>query len=216
MAPKKKKQPKQECVYCVVNPATTGDHVPPKNIFPDPKPSTLVTVPACGRCNMDFQKDEEYFLAVINFTQAGLSSAGKQLWDQRLSRMYRRSPGFRRLIGNSFRRSQVVTPAGLYLGNRLSIEPDWKRIENFFIKIVRGLYYFEYQEPLPRSALIRFAMLDDREMIETVVKNVVTGKRSWSGIFEYKRNRLPAPSYESLWLFLIYDTHLFGVATYEQ
>src|SRR5437016_4846066 len=49
------------CYLCRKRPGTTRDHVPPKNLFPRPRPSSLVTVPCCEKCNNRFSKHDEYF-----------------------------------------------------------------------------------------------------------------------------------------------------------
>jgi hypothetical protein len=209
-----KEQTKQICVYCLSRVVTSVDHVPNKSMFPSPKPSDLITVPSCFACNQGFQRDEEYFLGVITFTEAGVSQEAKKLWDQKLGRMYTKNKGLRRAIANSLGVTQLVTPAGLYLGRRFAVEPDWKRIRNYFNKIVKGLYYFEFNQPLPSSVEIRSLMLTDKQKAEEVNANVAIGQRGWKGVFEYKRNRLPNSPADSLWLFLIYDTLLFGAASY--
>ena len=53
------------CIYCGVNVGDEPDHVPPKCLFPQPRPSDLVTVPSCARCNRRFALDDEYFRDVI-------------------------------------------------------------------------------------------------------------------------------------------------------
>lgn len=213
---KARKEKPQTCVYCLKRQGTTKDHVPSKNLFPVPKPNNLLTVPSCIQCNQGYQKDEEYFLAMITFTEAGVSSEGKRLWQQKLGRMHRRNTGLTRIIRNSFSQEELVTPAGLYLGDRLAIEPNWPRVKNVFTKMVKGLYYYEYQEPLPVLALTHFIMLTNSEIIEEINRNVVRGKNGWPGVLEYKRNRLPKSPITSLWLFLLYDTFLFGLSTYDE
>ena len=55
-------RPSELCIYCRTAEADTRDHVPPDLLFPPPKPSTLITVPACRPCNQGFQKDDEVSL----------------------------------------------------------------------------------------------------------------------------------------------------------
>jgi hypothetical protein len=54
-----------ECAYCGSENANTDDHIPPKNIFRDPKPATLRSVKACLDCNGGPSDDDEYFRDVI-------------------------------------------------------------------------------------------------------------------------------------------------------
>ncbi len=50
-----------ECVYCGSSEDLTVEHAPPKLIFPEPRPSDLITVKACKSCNESGSKDAEYF-----------------------------------------------------------------------------------------------------------------------------------------------------------
>ena len=48
----------------------TREHVPPRNLFPEPRPSDLITVPCCGDCNHRAHEDDEYLrLAVSGYHQ---------------------------------------------------------------------------------------------------------------------------------------------------
>src|SRR5271165_919227 len=53
------------CVFCGAI-ATTSDHVPPKNLFIPPRPTDLITVPACEICNGGTSTlDEEFRVFVL-------------------------------------------------------------------------------------------------------------------------------------------------------
>ncbi len=67
------------CVYCQEVVGSTDDHVPPALLFPKPRPSDLITVPACPQCNAGFEKDEEYIRALFRFGDGGLSEAMTQI-----------------------------------------------------------------------------------------------------------------------------------------
>src|SRR5713226_1536877 len=57
----------------------TRDHIPPKNLFPDPKPSNLITVSCCATCNSKFSKDDE-LVRIWASTGEFCSPAGKWIW----------------------------------------------------------------------------------------------------------------------------------------
>jgi len=40
------------CVYCGKKLPLTKDHIPPKNLYSKPRPSNLITVPCCEKCNL--------------------------------------------------------------------------------------------------------------------------------------------------------------------
>jgi hypothetical protein len=67
------------CIYCQKNEATTVDHVPPKAMFPKPRPANLITVPCCDPCNKSFKNDDEYFLIMSLEWTAAETSDGSQI-----------------------------------------------------------------------------------------------------------------------------------------
>jgi len=85
-----KQKEKSVCVFCG-DPATTRDHVPPKGVFPDPKPSDLITVPACDSCNSDTKLDDEYFRWLVATGSGGNEDAFK-LIKNRIVPKFRRRP----------------------------------------------------------------------------------------------------------------------------
>src|SRR3954447_2286562 len=73
-----RKRDRGPCVYCD-KPATTRDHIPPRCLFGENKPSNLVTVPACEKCNNGAARDDEYAmrLALVEGTQR--TQAGREV-----------------------------------------------------------------------------------------------------------------------------------------
>src|SRR4051812_6886992 len=67
--PRKKKQCRP-CAYCASGIGTTNDHIPPKNLFPNPKPSDLITAPCCEGCRRPTAKDDEYFRLKVGMSDA--------------------------------------------------------------------------------------------------------------------------------------------------
>lgn len=204
------------CVYCGSAPAVTKDHVPPKSFFPKPRPSDLITVPACQSCNQDPGKDEEFFLATFMFSEAGVSPAGKRLWDEKLHRMYEKNLGLKKRIASSLHDIDLFTPSGLYIGRRLAVEQDEVRFARVVSKIVRGLYYHEYQEPIPASTEIICHLLQNSSEVSEVAKfasQLHFGARRWPGIFEYRFNRVAERPENSIWLMRFYEYAVFWAIT---
>lgn len=138
----------------------TDDHVPPKCFFPKPRPSNLITVPSCLKCNQGIGKDEEFFLATFMFSNAGVSKTGKRLWSEKLHRMYYKNIGLKRKIAQNLNQSSLLTPSGIYLGKGITINTDEKRFELVVNKILKGLYYFEFNQPIPNNVAITTLFLD--------------------------------------------------------
>ena len=204
------------CVYCSAAAGVTGDHVPPKSFFPKPRPNNLVTVPACLKCNHSAGKDEEYFLATLMFSEAGVTAVGKKLWNERLRRMYEKNIGLRSRIAGSLRHRQLSTPAGIYLGRGMTVEYDPRRLEAIAMKIVRGLYFIERGTPLDASSEVMCLFLRERPHFKAVEDHnhmLKVGTLQWNGIFQYRCGFVPGDSVGSMWLLWFWQTHIFWAIT---
>lgn len=206
------------CVYCGVGPAETDDHVPPKCLFPRPRPSDLITVPSCRKCNQDAGRDEEYFLASIMFTQAGSSPAGRALWQQKLRRTYAKNLGLRYRIASSLQRVNLVTPAGLFLGRHFAQSPDFARLEKVVVKIVKGLYYADHAAALAPHTTVEALFLWPDQQGDVAHKYghmLQDGRRAWPGIFSYRANRVKDYPQGSMWELRFYDVAAFWALSHD-
>jgi hypothetical protein len=204
------------CVYCFNSPGVTKDHVPPKSFFPRPRPADLITVPCCQKCNQGSEKDEELFLATFMFSDAGSTPTGKRLWDEKLDRMYQKNLGLKKTVARMLSHKQAYTPAGLYLGRRMTISVDHPRLERVVEKIVRGLYYYEYGDLMPANVKVMTLFLNTDVMLRAAqqhFRELTAGKRMWSGIFEYCHNRVRESPEQSMWHIRFYACINFWIIT---
>lgn len=170
----------------------------------------MVTVKCCKECNKKFKKDEDLFSAWIHFGPAGVSKEGKRLWDQKFHRTYKKDYGVRRIIRKSFRVVNVITPAGIYLGKRLTISIDSKRREIVLKKIVRGLFWVEYKERLPENVSVEiYGLAKNDKWINEFIHVTEPATQYWEGIFEYRHRRLESNTFRSLWLMSFYRENYF-------
>jgi hypothetical protein len=141
------------CIYCRVNVANELDHVPPKCLFPRPRPADLVTVPSCADCNRRFGRDDEYFrdvLALYTFDSDGLPEL-KRLQDAMLRSLRRERvrPPARRMLERS--RTDWV-PYRSTLAERVRLVPvKMNRIGRTVERVVQGLHFHETGRVLPPS-----------------------------------------------------------------
>ena len=139
------------CVYCGVNPATTRDHVVAKCLFDGPLPSNMVTVPACGSCNGEKAKNDDYLrdMLVVDY-DCSEHPVAKALLKGKVTRALRRNRSelLRKALPEA-RVEPVRTPGGIYLPPRYSFPLDGERVNEIFRTVTRGLYYKIRQERLP-------------------------------------------------------------------
>lgn len=127
------------CYWCGA-PASSGDHVPPQNLFPKGHRVNLVKVPACKTHNEAFSKlDERGRL----FVQAGNENEfSQQVFKDKTLRGLKRE-GHQGLLTGLLKNAFPAT-----LDGRETIEFKVSKVdaELYFEKIVRGLYFHHYKE----------------------------------------------------------------------
>jgi hypothetical protein len=136
------------CYNCGLRQATTRDHVIPKTLIPDPKPSDLPTLPACAECNQSFSRDEEYLRDRLAAVVGDPSYEGREMWNKAWRSMqHPKAKGkkiglFRDVIelGVSFHTREGVTSKGIRLNK--------KRVNRVVEKMMRGFYYHLFGERL--------------------------------------------------------------------
>ena len=151
MTRNRKKKNIDACIYCGSTNHITKDHIPPRLLFPDPKPSNLITVPCCKTCNQGFQKDDEYFRNNITSDLNTYENPAARQVLRNVFNSLRRSKarGLRISTLNSLGEAELVTPSGLFIQKVGTIKIDPNRIERVVARIVKGLFYHEREHRLP-------------------------------------------------------------------
>jgi hypothetical protein len=160
--------------------------------------------------------DQELFLATFLFGDAGVTVAGKRLWDQKLERMYAKNAGLRRRILTNFREVEVRSPSGLFIRKGMAVQLEDHRILKVIEQIVRGLYYFEFDEPLPNSTTFRSQFAQSSEAMapmELIKHQLKLGARDWPGLFEYRFNRVSERPEASIWIMRFWGVNVFWAIT---
>ena len=140
------------CVYC----GSTDDHVPPKNIFPKPRPD-LVTVRSCKSCNNGESKNDEYFRAILVMHEdAGSTRQGHESWKTVCRSLHRpRARWFSRSLARSLFELDDVTTGGIYLGTGTAIKIQPRRIDRVIERTVRGLFFEHFRRPMPFNDVVK-------------------------------------------------------------
>ena len=143
----------QECYLCG-NPADTKDHIPPRCIFPDPKPTDLITVPSCQECNSASQLDDEYFRWFVA-TASSEHPEALRLIRERVIPRFRKRPALLKSIMRRAVRVNVHSRAGVFLKQRPGFHFDRPRIQNVVEKITKGLYRHETAQRLANEYSVK-------------------------------------------------------------
>lgn len=208
----------QLCIYCQSNPKQTSDHVPPKGVFHEPRPSNLITVPACLSCNSGFSSDDEYFLNIALEWAASETSDGKGVVEKRLRSMKRREgrsvwePIFAKM-----KAVEVCSPSGLYLANSFELSLDTNRLIRTVNRMVRGLYFEFMRTPLPLGDYTHsmlFSQYVEKHSSELEVEFIqhipqLPGRVIGDGTFEVHYSVLDPKCHMSFWYLEFYKRVAF-------
>jgi hypothetical protein len=151
----KTKWKKGECVLCGRKRQVTREHTLPKCIFPEPRPSNLITVPACRKCNSASSKDDEYFRLMLTLRDDihAIPLVRQKLWPKvRRSLQKETKRGFQSALFQNICQVPVFTESGIYVGRRGGYHVDERRLEKVVERTVKGLFYHLQKRVLPSSS----------------------------------------------------------------
>jgi len=196
-----------QCAYCGCISPVTDDHIPPKNLFPKPRSSNLITVPCCLPCFEGWSKDDEYFRATIlaSFKTHDMPLA-EGVMDS-LLRSLKRSPGFANLLINSIEEIEMVTESGIYLGKQDALKLDGARVNRVSQRIIRGLFLKENKYPLPENyeVVAKVQQFGFESILENLPDIQLEDLRIiQNGVFCYTFCRTNDEPNSGLWLLLFY------------
>lgn len=135
-----------ECIYCGRTAKRDRDHVPARTLIPESKrlDAQLVTVPSCAPCNRQQSLDEEYFKTVLSLdSRIAETDLGRELF-QDIRRQARRKRGPVMKILREARETDLMTPAGLYVGKGFRVELSEPRLAAVAARTVEGLFYHHF------------------------------------------------------------------------
>jgi len=205
---------KGDCYLCGA-PATTRDHIPPLGVFPEPRPTDLITVPACSICNHDRSLHDEYFRVVV---AAGSRDSPQSiaLLHQRIIPRMRKTPALIVEFMRSVQRVDVHSADGIYLGRAPAFSFDHPRIQAVIDKIVRGLFFKRTKRRLATDDVVEAFLYNPP--IQTPMQEAITHLPLCTvgdgSVFSYRYCLPDAAESESYWFLMFYnDTSLFVTQT---
>lgn len=163
------------CVYCGSTEALTDDHIPPRTLFPTPRPSNLITVRSCRDCNEGASTDDEYFRLMISMRHdTGDHPAVKQ----NLPSIYRSlqkpaKKGFQQALFNSMSDKDIASSGGIYLGTAQGYDVNLARLDRVAARITTGLFYHEFGKRLPSAFHVTAYSADGLNNVDTHAKSRV-------------------------------------------
>lgn len=209
------------CIYCGETDDITKDHIPPKCLFPNPRPNNLITVPSCKKCNSGFSFDDEYFRLVLTIREDTFESETVQKMYPSVLRSLGKSNkiGFRKGLLESTFKTEHFSKAGLFLGYKEGYKIDLTRLENVISRVIKGLYFHHEKTKLPIECKIgiyitenlmnidpQTLMLLNDHILPAISRNKLY---SVGNVFEYKYAKADDKLFGSVWLIRFYEKITF-------
>ena len=134
------------CCLCGIRPATTKDHIPPKCIFPPPRPVDIITVPACKECNESTSAVDEEFRVFVSLFVGEKTPETERLWESTISTVEKNH----RLLDkakSAFQPGYITSKHGIILGEADLVVWD-DSMNQVIDKMIHGLYFYHFDEIL--------------------------------------------------------------------
>jgi len=210
------------CYLCGKKPAEDRDHIFPRNLFPEPRPANLPTVPSCRECNNSLSNDEEIFRSFIASGIAFETLSGYRIWTERIRpRLKKNTRGFKTLLRKLVKEVPVFSPNGNYLGTAPTLQPEQEKIDRVLKKISKGLYYLETGHPLPDDVCLLFQYVgeDLQKMLAPPFDNAIQGAERidfGQNVVTYWRKTIEDNPTNSITWLVFYGVKGFIIVTYQE
>lgn len=209
---------KQYCVYCntELSPESdTRDHVFPKNLFTRPYPNNLITVPCCKDCNVYHSVYEEYFKHISTLDENIYQKKEfKSLGESSVYTLKKHTKFYKRII-EDIQPVELVTPNNIFLGRRMGIEVNSKKVDIVIKKMIKGLVYIHTNNILD-DQLYKLGTVDYlnfknyNEVFHKICPHIIDSHSALKfhnsgNIVKYKYKLYDNHAFHSTWSIHIYD-----------
>lgn len=201
----------ERCALCGIETATTKDHVPPKGIFDKPRPSDLITVPACKKCNNGDSDYDEIFKIYLGL-QVGRNGINQKGIGDEAIKSARRRHKVRSSILSRIKLKNTVTKSGVLTGEKVHVV-NWDEDANqshkkVISRTVKGLYYHHFDMHL-KAEIDTYWFKQPPSYDQELFENHSIG----NGKFIYSYAVVSDEKMASAWFFQFYGAHWAGAIT---
>lgn len=198
---------------------TSNDHVPPRQLYTAEirkahRPN-LLTIPVHKDCNRAYQYDEDYFANTLAPFAVGSYTGNSFIRDVGAKYAEGQKQGLVFKVLKEFEHQ----PSGIALPEHLVAKRfDKKRLHRVAWKIIRGLYFHQYEQVLPEdtpNGLEIYApdQVPPDELI--LYLNSLPSHGQYPSVFDYKFAKLPDGQNINYWAMLLWDRVILTMAFHD-
>lgn len=171
--------------------------------------------------------DDEYFRLTLSIRHNAKRPLAEPVADTALRGLGRdQHARLRKSFLRGVREVDIKTPSGIYAGRGGAYDVDLARLGKVVIRIMRGLYFHHYGEPLPAWCAVDSWCVDgfegaDSSVLQTLQNWIIQLQRHppieiGGGVFKYWHcladDDAKSDNFSSVWFLLFYEsTAFFGV-----
>jgi hypothetical protein len=210
------------CTYCGKLKKLSVDHVPPKSLFPKPRPGNLITVPACRDCNEGESTHDEYFATALALNSDLTPTPALDAVRAKVERAMAmpEKAGFSAAFRPIQEVSRLYHPNGRPLAPRSTYDVKVERLARVVSRTTAGLF-FRFNGRLLRSGYLVGAQLEselrlgDDPGMWRQVKDVqeLSPLLSYPGVYSVRGLRSSTDPDTTVWWHTFYDKVSFLGAT---
>jgi len=202
-----------EKCYCCNENSVSREHIPPKCIFPNPRPSNMITLPSCDKHNSKKSKDDEYFRWFLSTVCGPTSATALNILKTKVIKGLRRKPALHNTImKNSIKSINIYSPGGIWLGKKPGFRFDNKRIVRSLKLICKGLYFYNFNKRIIN--IHKFALKFNPDLNENEINEITYLKLYNIGkgdVFSYRYYRENIDDKDTcLWFLMFYNSLLIN------
>ncbi|NQZ87500.1 MAG: hypothetical protein HRT54_07950 [Colwellia sp.] len=194
------------CAICGLRESASRDHVPPKAIFPRPRPNNLITVPACFECNNGASDYDDLFKVFLSLQASAHSEIAERLFNENTIRTLERNQRLLNTIREESRQLEV-TDANGQLTTATGILWNSEAHDSVIERTIRGLYFHHQRIIMPENCELRVQFLrgipENIDQFLGLMQEVEIGDRQ----VVYKYYIHQDDPRHSMWLFNFYNAH---------
>jgi hypothetical protein len=200
-------QAEKRCYLCGAAEKLTRDHVPPKGLFPRPRPSNLHTIPCCFSCNNKASKDVEYFRLAAS-TLINRNPQGKRIWERVVEHTLTsgRIKDLIKDLRNRTRPTRIETPTGVIEASEFSFTAE--HINRVLVRTTRGFLSLWHTEVDGSGLDFEISQIHQFKL-ESIATSGVTSKFTayamGDGVYRHWRGLATEDHRRGLWVHLFYD-----------
>ncbi len=192
----------------------TRDHLPPRNLFPDPRPSDLITVPCCQRCNHEAHDDDEYFRLVVS-GYYNSNTIGRRIWKEKAVGSTLKKRRLRKSVdamAASFKSIALITVHGVK--DAVEVTAERAPVYRVLTRITKGLLSLFYPDLNRRELSFEMIQLNQFKLNEPEVRatlKMLDSLQRGSGVYRCWYGVEPIYSLKGWWVHMFFDSAAYLV-----